>query len=99
MTAFAVPGEFDAALSCEQIDVLGVPGIAEGVGMDGLVPLREGLLMAVAAVLCTRKTLRVNEQSGVGCGIGGEKRTARAKWEGVMLGHVLGVDRPLRCGF
>ena len=66
MAALAVAGELDTFFGGEEVDVFGVPGGAEGVGVSGLTPLGVGFLMAVAAVFRRGEGGWVDELPGVG---------------------------------
>ena len=79
VAAFAVAGELHAFLVDEHVDVLQIPGGAEGVGMNRLAPLVIGLLVTVAAVLGGVEAARIEKLAVDRHGVGGEERRVLAK--------------------
>lgn len=64
--------------------------------MGRLPPLRICSLMAMAAVFCREKAVRINELSRIRRGVGRKKRLVRPKAEVVMRSGALRVLRTLR---
>ena len=98
VATLAMTRVFDAARADQKIDVLHVPGIAEGIGVHGLPPLRIGLLMAVSAIVGREEVFRVNKLAGIGGGIRRQKRLIGGEGKPIVFGHALGVDSPGRGG-
>ncbi len=89
VAALAVARILDALLVDEHVDVLQIPGISEGVGVNGLAPLGVSLLVAVATVLCGVEALGAEELAVGGGGVGGQERSVFA--EGVVVSGGDGV--------
>ena len=64
--------------------------------MGGLTPLGVRLLMAMAAVLCRRKALGIDELARVCRGIGRQKRLIRSKAIVIVLADRLRIGGLLR---
>ena len=92
VAALAVAGVFVALLRHQEVDVLLVPGGAEGVGVGGLTPLLVGFLVAVATVVGVGKGFGVEELARVGGGVRGQEGMILAKLEVVGCGDFLAED-------
>jgi len=96
VTPFAVASILNPFPVDQHVHVLDVPWRAEGVRMRRLAPLRICRLMAVAAVFCREKAVRIDELSRIRRGVGRKKRLVRPKAEVVMRSDTLRVLRTLR---